>query len=337
VAASWRNRRSTSPEDLLAATNSYLEIQLTVTDSAGVSTTITQNLLPHKVDLTFATSPTGLNVELNSFPYTTPAVVTSWERYAIGVNAPTQTDGSGKTWTFQAWSDGGAASHSVTTPAAPATYTATFSQSGTPPGLVAAYGWNAGSGSVVADGSGSGNGGTVSGAVWTGAGKFGGALSFDGVNDWVTVNDSSSLDLTGAMTLEAWVRPSALGGADGAVQGAAGRDGVHAVCESGHSRPVGQVFVGSERNAVGSAGLALNVLSHLAATYDGSSLRLYVNGALVSTTAVTGSMVASTGVLRLGGNSVWGEWFAGVIDEVRVYNRTLTQAQVQTDMNTPIG
>jgi hypothetical protein len=42
-------------------------------------------------------------------------------------------------------------------------------------------------------------------------------------------------------------------------------------------------------------------------------------------------------VLRLGGNSVWSEWFAGVIDEVRVYSRALTQAQVQTDMNTPIG
>jgi glucose/arabinose dehydrogenase/PKD repeat protein len=327
------------PEDLLAATNSYLEIQLTATDSAGVSTTITQNVLPHKVDLTFATNPTGLNVELNSFPYTATTAVTSWEGYVVAVNAPTQTDGSGKTWTFQSWSDGGAASHSVTTPAAPATYTATFSQSVTPPGLVAAYGLNAGSGSVVADGSGSGNGGTVSGAVWTAAGKFGGALSFDGVNDWVTVNDSGSLDLTGAMTLEAWVRPSALGGMWRTVVFKERPGGMvySLYANQDTSRPVGQVFIGSERNAVGSASLPLNAWSHLAATFDGSSLRLYVNGVLVSTTAVTGSMVASTGVLRLGGNSVWSEWFAGVIDEVRVYSRALTQAQVQTDMNTPIG
>jgi hypothetical protein len=103
------------------------------------------------------------------------------------------------------------------------------------------------------------------------------------------------------------------------------------------TRPLGQVFIGSERNAVGSAALALNAWSHLAATYDGSNLRLYVNGALVSTAAVTGSMAASTGVLRLGGNSVWSEWYAGLIDEVRVYNRALTQAQIQTDMNTPVG
>jgi hypothetical protein len=41
-------------------------------------------------------------------------------------------------------------------------------------------------------------------------------------------------------------------------------------------------------------------------------------------------------VLRIGGNAVWGEYFAGSIDEVRIYNRALTAAQITTDMNTPI-
>jgi hypothetical protein len=103
------------------------------------------------------------------------------------------------------------------------------------------------------------------------------------------------------------------------------------------SRPVGQMFIGSERNVIGTASLPLNTWSHLAVTYDGANLRLYVNGALVSTTAVTGSMAASTGVLRLGGNSVWSEWYAGLIDEVRLYSRALSQSEIQTDMNTPIG
>jgi hypothetical protein len=48
-------------------------------------------------------------------------------------------------------------------------------------------------------------------------------------------------------------------------------------------------------------------------------------------------MAASTGVLRIGGNSVWSEWFAGLIDEVRVYNRALTAAEIQQDMQAPIG
>ena len=44
----------------------------------------------------------------------------------------------------------------------------------------------------------------------------------------------------------------------------------------------------------------------------------------------------STGVLRIGGNSIWGEYFAGLIDEVRVYNKALTAAQIQADMAAPI-
>jgi Concanavalin A-like lectin/glucanases superfamily len=46
-------------------------------------------------------------------------------------------------------------------------------------------------------------------------------------------------------------------------------------------------------------------------------------------------MVTSSGALRIGGNSIWGEWFAGTIDEVNVYNRALSAAEVTQDMNAP--
>jgi len=83
--------------------------------------------------------------------------------------------------------------------------------------------------------------------------------------------------------------------------------------------------------------LPLNVWTHLAVTYDGATLKLFVNGALVASKAQTGSIEVSSGALRMGGNSIWQEWFKGAIDEVRVYNRALSQAQIQTDMTTPIG
>ena len=51
----------------------------------------------------------------------------------------------------------------------------------------------------------------------------------------------------------------------------------------------------------------------------------------------TGAIVTSTGPLQIGGDSIYGQFFAGVIDEVRVYNTALSQAQIQTDMTTPIG
>ena len=92
-----------------------------------------------------------------------------------------------------------------------------------------------------------------------------------------------------------------------------------------------------ERGTIGPNALPLNAWSHLAGTYDGATLRLYVNGVLVVSQPFTGSIVTSTGALRLGGNSLWGEYFTGRIDEVRIYNRALSQSEIQTDMNTAVG
>jgi hypothetical protein len=58
---------------------------------------------------------------------------------------------------------------------------------------------------------------------------------------------------------------------------------------------------------------------------------------LVASTNISGSIPASTGPLRIGGNSLWGEFFDGRIDEVRIYSRALSIAEITVDMNTPIG
>ena len=71
-------------------------------------------------------------------------------------------------------------------------------------------------------------------------------------------------------------------------------------------------------------------------TFDGTTLRMFMNGILVKSSAVSGTVAAASGALRIGGNSVWGEYFKGLIDEVRIYNRPLTAAEIQTDMATPI-
>src|SRR6185436_14889938 len=94
---------------------------------------------------------------------------------------------------------------------------------------------------------------------------------------------------------------------------------------------------GADHDLRGTAALALNAWSHLATTYDGSTLRLYVNGTQVASQAASGSLTVSTGALKIGGNAIWPEWFAGRIDEVRVYNRALTAAEIQADMNRPLG
>ncbi len=212
-------------------------------------------------------------------------------------------------------------------------------------GLVAAYGFNEGSGSTVADASGNGNTGTVANATWTTAGKYGDALSFNGTNSWVTVADSAALHLTTGMTLEAWVYPTAINGWECVLLKEDTSDLTYALYgdnngndTGGPRRPVVSIKeTGTTYWTPGSAQLALNTWAHLAATYDGSTLKMYVNGTLATSLAQSGSINVSSGVLRIGGDSLWGEYFNGLIDEVRVYNRALTQAQIQTDMNTPVG
>ena len=93
-------------------------------------------------------------------------------------------------------------------------------------------------------------------------------------------------------------------------------------------RPLGQVFIGSERNAIGTSALPLNAWTHLATTFDGSRRPPLRQRRSDRHDPGLRSMAASTGVLRIGGNGIWGEWFAGLIDEVRVYNRALSARRV---------
>ena len=206
-----------------------------------------------------------------------------------------------------------------------------------PLGLVAAYSFDAGAGTTLADASGQGNTGAISGATWTTAGKYGGALTFDGNNDFVAIADKTALDLSSGMTLEAWVKPSA-----GAPSWRTllfkehGNGMAYSLYSSdGTGRPITQVNIGGERDARGSV-LTLNTWSHLAGTFDGSYIRLYLNGKLVRSLSARGSITASSGLLKMGGNSVWAEWFAGQIDNVRIYNRALSATELQSDMSSAV-
>jgi glucose/arabinose dehydrogenase/PKD repeat protein len=116
------------PEDWATASTSFLEIRLTATDSQNASTTTSRRLDPRLVDLTFVTDPPGLQVLAAGETLAGPRTVTSWEGFTFPVEAPAQTDGAGRRWQFASWSDGGGATHSITTPASPATYTARFAE-----------------------------------------------------------------------------------------------------------------------------------------------------------------------------------------------------------------
>ena len=225
-----------------------------------------------------------------------------------------------------------------------------------PSGLVAAFGFEEASGTTAVNSSNTAFNGTILQAARVAAGKIGRGLSFDGVNDWVTVNDitASPLDLTTGMTIEAWVNPAAMSGWETVVlkeRGAAGTGLLSYALYAHDGAPQGNGFAGpagylrpAPANSTTDQGvrqashtaIPLNTWTHLATTYDGASQRFYINGVLVATRAQTGSIAVGNQPLRIGGNNVSGEFFRGIIDEVRVYNRALSAADITADMATAV-
>jgi hypothetical protein len=202
-------------------------------------------------------------------------------------------------------------------------------------------------GTQATDTSGQNNHGVVSGAAWGAPGIHGGgSLVFDGVDDLVIVPHAESLNLD-RMTISAWVLPMELGYFRAVVEKDHGTTGLvySLYADTGISSSTGLYSAGGPGGFIKSGGyvhpartktdLPLWVWSHLATTYDGTRLRLYVNGTQVSSFAVTGTIQDSLRPLYIGGNR-FGENFSGAIDDVRVYNFALTPEQIRADMGTAV-
>ena len=145
---------------------------------------------------------------------------------------------------------------------------------------------------------------------------------------WTTSSPSrtpGSLDLSKGMTLEAWVNPTVATGGRSVIfkeNLPAKRPSYALYASNGNTKPTAEITAGSSLlNVAGSELIPANTWSHIAATYDGATLRVFRNGVLIGSRAVTGAMPNSSNPLKFGGNSVWSEWFKGTIDEVRCLRR----------------
>lgn len=219
----------------------------------------------------------------------------------------------------------------------------TGGSSGPPTGLVAAYGFEEGSGSSVADASGQDNDGDIDGATWTTSGKFGNALDFDGVNDLVLVSDSSSLALDSAMTLSAWVRPASSANVRRPVVSKSG-NGAEGIWGLTSRSPNTGPGLGVRRAGGWQVASSPTVLDedewvHLAATWDGSTGRIYVDGDLAASGTIDGTALTSTGAMKIGASNLiaMDNFFDGLIDEVRVYNRALSTQEIQADKDISVA
>jgi VanZ like family/Concanavalin A-like lectin/glucanases superfamily len=183
---------------------------------------------------------------------------------------------------------------------------------GTPPSvdLVAAYGFEEGTGITVYDASGHSNTGTISGATWTDQGRFGRALMFDGLKSMVSIAPSPVLNLAKGMTLSAWVYPMpGLRGWRQVLKKEIDTYFLTVSSDVGSMRPAGGgAFWSMPEGVKAPMPIAANTWVYLALTYDGSTFCLYVNGNQVvcQTHWYPGDVFrASVGDLRLTPGSVF--------------------------------
>jgi len=202
--------------------------------------------------------------------------------------------------------------------------------------LVAWWKFDEAEGGEAADSSGNNLIGTLNGnPQWQpSGGKVGGALSFDGVDDYLDCGDDSSLNITNAVTVTAWVKLSEsvedqklVGNQDDLSGGY--KFGVFSNKVELEIRDSGNVPT-QNRLVEGGTALELGTWYHLVGTYcQGGSIKTYVNGKLDREVAVASLLAPSTGTLKIGREPFGNMYlFNGLMDEVSIYNYALSEADV---------
>ncbi len=203
-----------------------------------------------------------------------------------------------------------------------------------PSDLVLDMRFDEGAGETAFDSSGNGNDGTLlNGPTWA-SGQVNGALSFDGSNDYVEVADDPSFDIASEITVTAWINPTNASDWRTIVSKFAGnRKDVYWFLRKGK---IGAALAGPSgvpgRDWRPDVLIATGVWTHVALTYDGATMIMYKNGVNAASTSVSGELMladsSSNESLFVGANTQWGEHFYGIIDELRVYSRTLSASEI---------
>ena len=210
--------------------------------------------------------------------------------------------------------------------------------------LQACYNFNEGTGTTAADSSGNENNGTIDGATWA-AGKYGNGLSFDGVDDYVDLGNTD-IENNGyennGLTIALWFRADNFDINDGRLiskaKGTKEQDHYWMLStEKSNDNNIRLRFRlktnGTTNTLVATAGeLITGEWTFAVATYDGNYMKLYKDGVLIGSVEQTGNIDTDNTIPAwIGGNpsSATSRPFGGIIDEVRIYNRSLREDEIQ--------
>jgi hypothetical protein len=188
----------------------------------------------------------------------------------------------------------------------------------------------------VKDSSGNGNNGTANGGpTFVAAGKLGASLKLDGTDDYVDCGAAESLNITDQITLSAWIKPGNF--ANAAYQTFVGK-GDHAYCIQQTNGNVIQFYIYSGAWYTANSAAVTSTMNaawhHVAGTYDGTQLKLFVDGVMVGSSLRTGTIATATHAVNIGRNSENStRFFPGEIDEVRIYRGPLSTPEIKALAN----
>lgn len=202
-------------------------------------------------------------------------------------------------------------------------------------GLAGYWRFEEGGGTEALDSSGHGNTGRLQNmdekSAWT-SGQIGGGLAFDGIDDYVEVGDSDSISLTGDMTITAWIRPTDFVGYNSILAKSTGNMpnpyDLYTMPETGTVK----FFVGDGDNyesIESKVGLVAGVWQHVVAVRSGSTGRIYIDGVQVISGSLSVPPIDGDGTLRIGSRDDGLTRMNGELDDVRIYNRALSIAEIE--------
>ncbi|MBU0894873.1 MAG: S8 family serine peptidase [Nanoarchaeota archaeon] len=181
------------------------------------------------------------------------------------------------------------------------------------------------------------------GPVWTSEGKIGGAYEFDGVDDFITIGSDESLNLTKQISVELWLKPimnhELSGNNYGVIAKALSTPAWSWQLRFGgeDSSTCNTNNLGFQFNRDGTTvnslwinideALSIGEWYHIVGTYDGTNAKIYLNGVL-NETKVLDNIQGSDAPILIGNEGWPGNYFNGTIDEVRIYNRSLSAEQI---------
>lgn len=202
-------------------------------------------------------------------------------------------------------------------------------------GLVAFYAFDEGSGKTANDVTGNGHSGTFEGAPKWVDGKFNSALEFDGEDDYVVVKDNDALDFTNKVTMMAWFSPN-----DDLTQRRlmVKNDSIFVIFDFGDTKSIDFLTKPTNEFAESTTNnWTIGEWYHFAGTFDGKTLKVYVNGKLEGEKPNPVDILPSDKDLWIGGDDYGRptDLFPGKIDEVRIYDKVLTESEILRVMDTP--